>query len=100
MGTSYRRYIAVETAVSIAINVAISAVFMELVFWRSGTIALWGPHGLAIDFLPQTFMISAMSVLVPTLLTRRRVRNGQLQRRGAAPPPWLRHLLMRIILLA
>ena len=72
------RYVAVETAVSIVINVLISALFMFAVFGRTPLIDLWGSHGLAIDFIPQTFMISAMSVLVPTLIARKRVRQGVL----------------------
>jgi hypothetical protein len=99
MGNSYARYIAVETAISIVINVLISALFMVAVFGRASGIDLWGPHGLALDFVPQTFMISAMSILVPTLLTRRRVRAGILTRR-ASPAPILPHLMVRIVLLA
>jgi hypothetical protein len=100
MGTSYRRYIAIETAISIVINVAISALFMLAVFGGATSIDLWGRRGLALDFVPQTFMISAMSILVPTLLTRRRIRAGVLVRRTPPPPPILRHLTARIILLA
>jgi hypothetical protein len=100
MGTSYCQYIAVETAISIIINVIISALFMVAIFGRTPLIDLWGPHGLAFDFIPQTFMITAMSVLVPTLLTRKRIRRGVLARRASNPPRLVRHLGIRVVLLA
>ena len=75
---AHRHYIAKETFLSIVINIIISALFMELVFGRRKFISLWGPHGLALDFVPQTFMISAMSVLVPGLIALRRQRSGAL----------------------
>lgn len=100
MGTSYRHYIAVETAVSIVINVIISALFMVAVFGRTPQIELWGAHGLALDFIPQTFMITAMSVLVPTLLTRKRIRRGIVLGRQKNTPRLVRHLAVRVVLLA
>lgn len=80
-----------ETAISVVVNVAISAGFMFLVFGRSRLIELWGLHGLALDFLPQTFMISAMSVLVPMVLTRSRIASGRI----AGHAPRLHHPLVR-----
>jgi hypothetical protein len=100
MALSYRRYVLTETTVSIVINVAISALFMVLVFGRSSSIELWGGHGLAVDFIPQTFMISAMSVLVPTLLTRRRMQRGLLLRNPALAPPFLNSLVLRVVVIA
>jgi hypothetical protein len=100
MGISHRRYIAIETAISIVINVVISGLFMVAVFGRERFIELWGFHGLAFDFVPQTFMISGMSVLVPTLLARRRISGGVLPRRTRPPSLFLRRLTVRIVLLA
>jgi hypothetical protein len=94
------RYILVETLISIAINAAISAGFAFLVFGGRTEIGLWGPHGLALDFAPQTFMIALMAVLVPTALTRRRVRTGALPGRRAPPPRLPRSLLVRALLVA
>lgn len=100
MTSPYRRYIATETAVSIVINVLISALFMVLVFGRSNDIELWGGHGLAVDFIPQTFMIAAMSVLVPTLLTRQRIKRGVLVRSPGERPPLLANLALRVVVIA
>jgi hypothetical protein len=100
MFNPHSRYLAGETSVSIVINVVISAIFMFAVFGRTPLLVLWGPHGLALDFLPQTFMISAMSILVPTLITRRRIGRGAIARRPPPPPRILRPLALRIVLLA
>lgn len=96
----HQRYIVTETTVSIIINVLISALFMVLVFGRRTWIELWGGHGLAVDFIPQTLMISAMSVLVPTLLTRARIKRGILVRGPGQRPRVLRNLALRVIAIA
>jgi hypothetical protein len=95
------RYIATETVISVFINVIISAIFMMLIFGSQKRIELWGPHGLAFDFAPQTFMITLMSVLVPTALTRRRLRMGSLESdRTARTRKWPRNLWWRALLIA
>jgi len=93
-------YVAVETGISVIINVLISAGFMFLVFGRAASIDLWGPHGLALDFVPQTFMITLMSVVVPTLLTRKRLVGGQISRRTPRARQWPKNLALRASLLA
>lgn len=101
MGKSHRRYIAVETAISIVINVLISALFMFAVFGRTPLIELWGPRGLAVDFIPQSFMIAAMSVLVPTLIARKRIREGALSSLPSVRPARPFALLaVRVLVLA
>jgi hypothetical protein len=94
------RYIFVETLISMIVNAAISAGFAWLVFGGQREIGLWGSGGLALDFAPQTFMIATMSVLVPTALTRRRIKAGALAE-GRGPPPRLpRNPLVRAVLIA
>lgn len=89
------RYIVIETAISVIINAAISAGFAFLVFGGRPDIGLWGSAGLALDFVPQTFMIAMMSVLVPTALTRRRIRAGVLRPDSGPPSRLPRHLFVR-----
>lgn len=43
---------------------------------------VWGPGGLVLDAVPQTLMVSLMSMLVPGLLTRKRLIAGKVN--GAA----------------
>jgi hypothetical protein len=97
---AHRRYIAVETAISVAINGAISALMAWLVFGGRDRIPLGGGSGVLLDFVPQTFMIALMAVLVPTLITRNRVRAGRI---GLGSPPRLRlpgNLLLRALAVA
>jgi hypothetical protein len=96
-----RRYIALETAISVVINVGFSALFFFLVFGRTEQIALWGPGGFAFDYFPQTFMITLMSVIVPTILTRKRALAGKVTRRESAFSNRLpRNVVLRALLLA
>lgn len=95
-----QHYVAVETGISVIINVVISAGFMFLIFGRADSIDLWGPHGLALDFVPQTFMITLMSVVVPTLLTRKRLVGGRITPRTPRARQWPRNLVLRAALLA
>jgi hypothetical protein len=98
LSPQYRRYLATETAISVVINVALSAVFAWAMFAGRDAIAASGAKGFAVDFLPQTFMISLMSVVVPTLLTRKRLSAGRLSGVEVSPPPW--PLWMRAPLMA
>jgi hypothetical protein len=41
-----------------------------------GIVPAWGPHGLVMDTLPQTFVMTAMCVLAPSLLTHKRHGQG------------------------
>ena len=96
-----RRYIAVETAISLGLNIAFSALFFFIVFGRSDHIDLWGTHGFALDYFPQTFMIALMSVIVPTILTRKRVKGGRVMRRESSMSARLpKNVILRAIMLA
>jgi hypothetical protein len=72
------KYLAVETAISIAINAAMSIGFVWLVFHGHDHVPTSGPGSLVRDAAPQTFMITLMSTLVPSLITRQRMRAGHL----------------------
>ncbi len=65
----------IETAISIAINAAISIGFVWLVFHGHDHVPA---SSLVRDAAPQTFMITLMSTLVPSLITRQRMRSGHL----------------------
>jgi hypothetical protein len=74
---------------------------MFAVFWGLKRIDLWGPHGLALDFVPQTFMITLMSVLVPTALTRKRLREGRIAGYASTRATrWPRSIWARALLIA
>ncbi len=76
MTAAQRRYLRIETGIGATISAVLSGVFVALLFSGRAGVPVAGIDGLIVDALPQTFMIALMSSLVPTLLTRRRVRRG------------------------
>lgn len=66
-----------ETAISVVINVFLSAVFFLAVFGVAVPAPVRGVGGYAFDFLPQAFMVALMGSMVPALLTARRLRTGR-----------------------
>ena len=56
---------------------ALSAAFFLLLFGGQELVSVWGARGYAADFVPQSFMITLMSVLMPGLATERKLRAGQ-----------------------
>lgn len=99
MGPAHRRYLATEMTVAAVISAVLSLVFVFVVFGGSGVVPVAGAGGLVVDALPQSAIIALMSALVPTLLTRRRVRAGAIVPRTARR--WRpRHAVARAILLA
>jgi hypothetical protein len=103
------KYLASETALSMAINAAISIGFAWLVFHGHDHVPSSGPGGLVRDAAPQTFMITLMSTLVPSLVTRKRMHSGHLDawlrgQLGGSPAPAqkisLRALMLALIAMA
>lgn len=64
-----RAIIVRETVVSIVINVFISIGFFMAVFGLAAPVVV---GRMATDFLPQTFMVTLMGTLVPSLMLRRK----------------------------
>jgi len=83
-GTDHQTYIAIETAISVLISGFLSLLFAWLIFGGRTHADLWGASGLAIDFVPQSFMIALMGSLVPTLLTRSRLKRGKITAMAAS----------------
>ena len=72
MTISHRQlYLVSETAIGSVMNIVMSLTAA----WMSGG-GKFGPPTMA-SFIPQTFMVAFMSVLVATLLTRMRRRRGR-----------------------
>ena len=91
------RYVVVETAISVGINTVISIAFVYLVFGGAATIS---SAALVPDALPQSFMIALMSTIVPTLLTRKRLRAGSVAPASRQVPTLLRTLPVRALVIA
>lgn len=100
MEAAHRKYLIVETAVSVVINAVISALFVVLSFGGRSEVELWGSDGLAPDMLVQTFAVALFSVLVPTALTRRRLRSGKISGADGRSASLPRNLFVRALLIA
>ena len=97
MNAQQKAYVRRETLVSVAVNAALSAIFAFLVFGGSAAVAT---GDLVADAVPQSFMIALMTTIVPTLVTRRRLRAGTV---GALARPGSRlpsNLALRALLVA
>lgn len=92
-------YIRRETLFSMAINGVLSAVFFLLVFGLAESIGVWGMGNWVFDFLPQSFMITLMSTLVPGALTAKRLKAKVIQS-GEYASHLPRYLPLRALLLA
>jgi hypothetical protein len=71
-------YLIRETAKSSFINGAVSGGLTLLVFGSQSEITVWGPPSFALDFIPQTFMGALMSVIIPTIVSRKLRQTGKL----------------------
>lgn len=92
-------YIRKETLISMAINGVFSLTFFLIVFGQAATIPLWGVGNWVFDMLPQSFMITLMSTLVPGALTAKRLKAGALQP-SSQTSRLPRSLVLRALLLA
>ena len=88
-----KSYVIRETAVGWIINGVINAGFYFAVFHGREAPSTWGTRGLVLDCVPQRIMIGLMSVIVPTLLTRRAASKGHLSY-GAPVFPAAKNLLL------
>jgi hypothetical protein len=94
---SQRRYIAIETAISVVINTIISIGFAYFTFRGLPRIAT---ATLIPDAVPQSFMIALMSTVVPAVLTRKRVLAGTIEPMEHTTAALVRSLPIRAILVA
>jgi hypothetical protein len=97
MRRKHVRYVAVETLIGTAINAILSMALTYALF--EAHVPMPGDSSALLrDIGTQCFVVALASVLLPTLLTRRRCKGGVLQRlerRGS----WLDSLLLRAVLI-
>ena len=97
MSPEHRRYVKKETLIAVAINSALSALFALIVFGGNDAAPV---VDVAFDAFPQSFMIALMTTLVPTAITRRRLRLGAVPPLAAGAVRLPRNLLLRALLVA
>lgn len=93
-GPVVKHYIISETIISTLFNSAFSFGFTYL-FFKSQTVI--DRQALIIDAMPQSFFVTFFGVLMPTLITRHRLRKGKMLPMGARQWRVPRNPLLRAI---
>ena len=98
------RYVALETTIGMAINAILSMGLTYALFVAHVPMPGDSPALLS-DIGTQCFIVALASVVVPTLLTRRRCHRGAIQRLERRPgwerrAGWLDNLLLRALLIS
>jgi len=78
MSTAKRKYQCKETIIGAVISTAISIIFVCLIFEQAQDISVFGEMGIIVDAIPQSLGIAFMATLVPTLMTRKRIADSQI----------------------
>ena len=82
------KYLSVETAMSGLVNGILNLAAAFAIFHGRGTIPATGPGSLLKDTIGETFLVTALSTLIPTLIARQRRRAGTLpQPEDGKPAP-------------
>jgi hypothetical protein len=94
-------YLLTESLIGSAISLVLSIVFVFLIFESTNPVPVFGFEGIIFDSIPQSFAIAFMTTLMPTLLTRRRIKLAKVSviRAGVNRLPhnlFLRSLYMAI----
>ncbi len=87
-------YILKESFISMLFNSLFSFGFTYAFFQHSASIM---KHDLIIDALPQTFAVTFFGMLIPTLITRKRLRTGLLTTLDIKPTILPYNVLLRAI---
>ena len=104
MQPEQQRYLRLETSVSMGVNALLSMVATWIVF-GGATMVAWssGDKNLLADAMPHAFAVAAMGTLVPTYLTRRRLRTAKVPHDPHLPAItwlpsflWLRALVIAV----
>jgi hypothetical protein len=85
MDSTLKRYFLIETSIAGAFGIGLGAVITWIMFHGHPIIQIWGKGGLVLDAFPHTFLLSFMSALMPSLLTRSRHLGGRFDARACVP---------------
>ena len=78
MPVNVSKYLATETASSAVSNALLNWLGALAVFHGRGSIPVGGSKGLVMDSIGKTFLVVCLSILIPSILTRRRLQAGVL----------------------
>ena len=89
---AHLRYLVIETAISVVFNTFASFLISLVVFNGSATEPL---SRILLDLIPQNFMVAFITVLIATVLTRRRRRLGKIDRLQGRATGFPSHAVLR-----
>ena len=92
------KYLAVETTMSGLCNAILNFASAYGLFHRHSHIPATGPGSLLRDSIGETFFVTFLSVLIPSLIARQRRRAGTLPLRKAMPAARAGNLYLRSFL--
>jgi len=78
MSITKRKYQITESIIGSVISMALSALFVFIVFDSKEPIQVFGEMGVIVDAIPQSMGIAFMATLIPTIMTRMRISNGDI----------------------
>ncbi len=93
------KYLAVETAMSGLVNGILNFAAAFAIFHGRSRVPTTGPGGLLRDSIGETFIVTALSVLIPSLIARQRRRAGTLPISGNSDPSPTSNLYIRAIVI-
>jgi hypothetical protein len=97
MDVKARKYLAIETAASGLVNGILNLAAAYAIFHSRNRIPATGPGSLLRDSVGETFIVTLLSVLIPSLIARQRRRAGTLPTSGARQPRATGNLYIRAI---
>ena len=87
MHSKARKYLFMESAASGVVNGILNYASGAAIFHGRSVIQISGHGGAVQDTIGETFLVTSLSVLVPTLIARHRRRAGVLPDAGGTPVP-------------
>lgn len=90
-------YINRETFVNVSINILLTPLFFWIFFGQFDHVPVWGIGNWLFDFVPQSFIIAFMSMLIPSVVAVRAVGAGKVRPDNIVQNP-IRLLILRGIL--
>lgn len=91
---NHTKYIAIETLISSVFNGCFSFIFAYLAFQKFSVIR---SNQILVDVIPQSVFVTFFAILVPTLITRHRLKKLTISPLSYRSNLWPNHALLRAL---
>lgn len=92
---NHKKYIALETLISSIVNGCFSFIFAYLAFQKFSVIH---SNQILLDVIPQSLFVTFFAILVPTLITRHRLKKLTISPLSYRSNLWPNHALLRALM--